>query len=51
MSEGVARRVWRKDETLWGGPGPEIGDRLGWLTISETDARARRATSRSSPRR
>ena len=36
VDEGVARRVWRKDETLWGGPGPEIGDRLGWLTISET---------------
>ena len=36
VDEGVARRVWSKDETLWGGPGPEIGDRLGWLTISET---------------
>ena len=36
VEENVARRVWRKDETLWGGPGPEIGDRLGWLTISET---------------
>ena len=25
-----------KDESLWGGPGvPEIGNRLGWLTISE----------------
>jgi glucose-6-phosphate isomerase len=35
VDEGVARRVWSKDETLWGGPGPEIGDRLGWLTISE----------------
>src|SRR5215218_7749866 len=35
-NEGVAQRVWRKDESLWGGPGvPEIGDRLGWLTISE----------------
>jgi len=34
--QDVARRVWRKDETLWGGPGPEIGDRLGWLTISDT---------------
>jgi transaldolase/glucose-6-phosphate isomerase len=32
----VARRVWRKDESLWGGPGvPEIADRLGWLTITE----------------
>ena len=35
VGEGVARRVWSKDETLWGGPGPEIGNRLGWLTISE----------------
>jgi transaldolase / glucose-6-phosphate isomerase len=35
VSEGVARRVWRKDETLWGGPGPEIGNRLGWLTIAD----------------
>jgi transaldolase/glucose-6-phosphate isomerase len=35
VAEGVARRVWRHDEALWGGPGPEIGDRLGWLTISE----------------
>jgi transaldolase/glucose-6-phosphate isomerase len=34
-SEQVARRVWRKDETLWGGPGPEIGNRLGWLTIAD----------------
>ncbi len=36
VKEGVARRVWAKDESLWGGPGvPEIGDRLGWLTISD----------------
>jgi transaldolase/glucose-6-phosphate isomerase len=34
-SEGVAKRVWQKDESLWGGPGGEIGNRLGWLTISE----------------
>jgi transaldolase/glucose-6-phosphate isomerase len=34
--EDVARRVWRKDETLWGGPGPEIGNRLGWLTVADT---------------
>ena len=34
--ERVAERVWRRDESLWGGPGvPEIGNRLGWLTISE----------------
>ena len=35
VDEGVARRIWRKDEGLWGG-GPEIADRLGWLTISES---------------
>ncbi|HLW94464.1 MAG TPA: bifunctional transaldolase/phosoglucose isomerase [Solirubrobacteraceae bacterium] len=40
--ERVAHRVWAKDESLWGGPGvPEIGDRLGWLTIS--DAMSERA--------
>jgi transaldolase/glucose-6-phosphate isomerase len=34
--EDVARRVWRRDESLWGGPGvPEIGNRLGWLTVSD----------------
>jgi transaldolase/glucose-6-phosphate isomerase len=34
-SEDVARRIWAKDESLWGGPGvAEIGDRLGWLTVS-----------------
>src|SRR3954447_9683789 len=34
--EDVARRVWHKDESLWGGPGvPEIGNRLGWLTIAQ----------------
>jgi transaldolase/glucose-6-phosphate isomerase len=32
----IAKRVWQKDESLWGGPGvPEIGNRLGWLTISD----------------
>jgi glucose-6-phosphate isomerase len=35
--EDVAQRVWRKDESLWGGPGvPEIGNRLGWLTVSDS---------------
>jgi transaldolase/glucose-6-phosphate isomerase len=39
IGEDVARRVWKKDESLWGGPGvPEIGDRLGWLTISDSMA-------------
>ncbi len=36
MDETVAPRVWRRDPSLWGGPGvPEIEDRLGWLTVSE----------------
>jgi len=34
--ENVAQRIWRKDDTLWGDAGaPEVGDRLGWLTITE----------------
>src|SRR5919198_3145273 len=34
--EDVARRIWRKDDTLWGKHGaPEIANRLGWLTITE----------------
>jgi transaldolase/glucose-6-phosphate isomerase len=36
QAENVAKGIWQKDESLWGGPGvPEIGNRLGWLTISE----------------
>ncbi|MGH2868096.1 MAG: bifunctional transaldolase/phosoglucose isomerase [Solirubrobacteraceae bacterium] len=37
-SEDVAHRIWRKDPSLWGGDAqtPEITDRLGWLTVSET---------------
>ena len=36
QKEDVARRIWHKDESLWGGPGvPEIGNRLGWLTIAQ----------------
>jgi transaldolase/glucose-6-phosphate isomerase len=36
MDDTVAQRVWRRDPSLWGGPGvPEIEDRLGWLTVSE----------------
>jgi transaldolase/glucose-6-phosphate isomerase len=35
-AESVAKRVWSRDESLWGGPGvPEVGDRLGWLTITD----------------
>jgi transaldolase/glucose-6-phosphate isomerase len=36
IDENVAQRIWRRDPSLWGGPGvPEIEDRLGWLTVSE----------------
>ena len=36
LAEEVSKRIWQHDESLWGGPGvPEIGNRLGWLTISE----------------
>src|SRR3954469_67408 len=35
QKQDVARRIWHHDETLWGGPGPEIGNRLGWLTIAQ----------------
>ena len=36
QAEDVAKRVWARDESLWGGPGvAEIGNRLGWLTISD----------------
>jgi transaldolase/glucose-6-phosphate isomerase len=32
----VARRIWKKDPTLWGPEGtPEIADRLGWLTVTD----------------
>jgi transaldolase / glucose-6-phosphate isomerase len=36
--ENVARRVWQKDPSLWGGDAdtPELSNRLGWLTISES---------------
>jgi transaldolase / glucose-6-phosphate isomerase len=35
--EDVARRIWAKDPTLWGGTAdtPELADRLGWLTVTE----------------
>jgi transaldolase/glucose-6-phosphate isomerase len=36
VAEDVVQRIWRKDDTLWGEAGqPEVGDRLGWLTIPE----------------
>jgi transaldolase/glucose-6-phosphate isomerase len=32
--EDVARRIWRKDDTLWGPAGQaEVANRLGWLTV------------------
>ena len=32
----VAQRIWKRDPSLWGGPGvPEIENRLGWLTVSK----------------
>jgi len=36
QQEDVARRVWHKDPSLWGGTlqTPELSDRLGWLTIA-----------------
>jgi transaldolase/glucose-6-phosphate isomerase len=35
-SEDVARRIWRKDDTLWGPAGqPEVANRLGWLAVTE----------------
>jgi transaldolase/glucose-6-phosphate isomerase len=35
--EDVAGRIWRKDDTLWGEHGaPEVGNRLGWLTVTES---------------
>ncbi|HVE68027.1 MAG TPA: transaldolase family protein, partial [Solirubrobacteraceae bacterium] len=37
VADGVAQRIWSKDPTLWAPEGtPEIENRLGWLTISET---------------
>jgi transaldolase / glucose-6-phosphate isomerase len=34
--ETIAQRIWRRDPSLWGGPGvPEIEDRLGWLTVGD----------------
>jgi glucose-6-phosphate isomerase len=35
--ERVARRIWSKDDTLWGEAGQaEVADRLGWLNAHET---------------
>ncbi|MGI8729260.1 MAG: bifunctional transaldolase/phosoglucose isomerase [Solirubrobacteraceae bacterium] len=36
-TEQVARRIWKKDPSLWGPRHqPEIADRLGWLNAPET---------------
>src|SRR3712207_971863 len=37
VSENVARRVWQKDPTLWGGDAgtPELANRLGWLNVAD----------------
>lgn len=36
-SERVARRIWSKDDTLWGPAGQaEVADRLGWLNAQDT---------------
>jgi transaldolase/glucose-6-phosphate isomerase len=36
VEEDVARRIWRKDASLWGDRDqPELADRLGWLTVPE----------------
>ena len=35
-SEEVARRVWERDDTLWGQAGqPEVANRLGWLDVHD----------------
>jgi transaldolase/glucose-6-phosphate isomerase len=37
LEERVARRIWAKDDTLWGPAGQaEVADRLGWLNAHET---------------
>jgi transaldolase / glucose-6-phosphate isomerase len=37
--EHVTRRIWSKDDTLWGPRGQrEVADRLGWLNAHETYA-------------
>ncbi|MEA2277642.1 MAG: transaldolase / glucose-6-phosphate isomerase [Solirubrobacteraceae bacterium] len=34
--EDVARRIWGKDDTLWGPAGqPDVADRLGWLSVTD----------------
>jgi transaldolase / glucose-6-phosphate isomerase len=34
--DDVARRIWRKDDTLWGPAGQaEVANRLGWLAVTD----------------
>ncbi|MBT8192188.1 MAG: phosphoheptose isomerase, partial [Acidimicrobiia bacterium] len=40
-SEGMARRIWAKDPTVWAETDlPELTDRLGWLSLPEEMAAA-----------
>ena len=32
----AAKRIWRRDYTVWKPESAEIGNRLGWLTVTET---------------
>jgi transaldolase / glucose-6-phosphate isomerase len=34
-ADGVLRRIWRKDHTVWKEDPTEISDRLGWLTVAD----------------
>lgn len=39
--EGLARRIWAKDPTVWAETDlPELTDRLGWLTLPDEMARS-----------
>jgi transaldolase / glucose-6-phosphate isomerase len=36
FSEDLVRRIWKKDDTLWGPAGArEVADRLGWLNVAD----------------
>jgi len=37
--DGVVRRIWGRDATVWKPDGREISDRLGWLVSPETAGR------------
>ena len=37
--DGVVRRIWERDATVWKPEGREIADRLGWLDSPETAGR------------